>query len=179
MFWILLHDLVTFKSFQTPYMVFSIRTMIVLTVISFQIPFLHKGVWRRNGRRKELVHKVIWCVNAKVKSGTWRPGSLTWLFSFSWLYLIVKAQNQHWWSSFFFFKILSSFTLQMLSQKFPILPAPRPAPQPTHSCLLALAFSCTVAYDLRNTKGLSSHWWPTRPSFATYAASDTSSGGTG
>jgi hypothetical protein len=29
---------------------------------------------------------------------------------------------------------------------------PRPAPQPTHSCFLALAFPCTGAYDLRNKK---------------------------
>ena len=35
---------------------------------------------------------------------------------------------------------------------------------PIHSCFLALAFPCTGAYDLHKTKGLSSHWWPTRPS---------------
>jgi hypothetical protein len=34
---------------------------------------------------------------------------------------------------------------------------PRHAPQPTHSCFLALAFPCTGAYDLHKTKGLSSH----------------------
>ena len=44
----------------------------------------------------------------------------------------------------------------MLSQKFPI-PSPRPAPLPTNSCFLALAFPCTEAYDLHNTKGLSSY----------------------
>jgi hypothetical protein len=60
----------------------------------------------------------------------------------------------------------------MLSQKSPI-PSPCPAPQPTHSCLLALAFPCTGAYDLRMTQGLSSHWWPTRPSSATCATRDT------
>ena len=32
-----------------------------------------------------------------------------------------------------------------------------PAPQPTHSCFMALAFPCTGAYDLRKTKGLSSY----------------------
>jgi hypothetical protein len=53
----------------------------------------------------------------------------------------------------------------MLSPKPPI-PSPCPAPQPTHFCFLALAFPCTGAYDLRNTKGLSSQWWPTRPSSA-------------
>ena len=43
----------------------------------------------------------------------------------------------------------------MLSPKSPI-PSPCPAPQPTHSCFLALAFPCTGAYDLHKTKGLSS-----------------------
>jgi hypothetical protein len=36
---------------------------------------------------------------------------------------------------------------------------------------------CTGAYNLCKTKGLSSHWWPTRLSSATYATRDTSSGG--
>jgi hypothetical protein len=35
----------------------------------------------------------------------------------------------------------------------------------------------TGVYDLPKTKGLSSHWWPTRPSSATYATRDTNSGG--
>ena len=74
-----------------------------------------------------------------------------------------------------FLLIFSSFTFQMLSPKPPI-PSSSPAPQPTHSCFLALAFSCTGAYDLRKTKGLSSHWWPTRLSSATYATRDTALG---
>jgi hypothetical protein len=77
-----------------------------------------------------------------------------------------------------FYYIFSSFTLQMPSWKSPI-PSPPPAPQPTHFYSLALAFPCTGAYNLCKTKGLSSQWWPTRPSSATYAARDTSSGGTG
>jgi hypothetical protein len=52
----------------------------------------------------------------------------------------------------------------------------RPAPQPTHSRFLALAFPCTGAYDLHNIKGLSSHFWPTRSSSATYATRDTALG---
>jgi hypothetical protein len=60
----------------------------------------------------------------------------------------------------------------MLSWKSPI-PSPCPAPQPTQSRFLALAFPCTGAYNLCKTKGLSSHWWPTRPSSATYATRDT------
>jgi hypothetical protein len=51
----------------------------------------------------------------------------------------------------------------MLSWKSPI-PCPRPAPQPTYSPFLALAFPHKGAYDLCKTKGLSSHWQPTRPS---------------
>jgi hypothetical protein len=43
----------------------------------------------------------------------------------------------------------------MLSPKPPI-PFLCPAPQPTHSCFLALAFPYIGAYDLRNTKDLSS-----------------------
>jgi hypothetical protein len=31
------------------------------------------------------------------------------------------------------------------------------APQPTHCCFLAMAFPCTGAYNLRKTKGFSSH----------------------
>jgi hypothetical protein len=60
----------------------------------------------------------------------------------------------------------------MLSQKSSI-PSPCPAPQLTHSCFLALVFPCIGAYNLRKTKVISSHWWPTRPSSATYAARDT------
>ena len=55
------------------------------------------------------------------------------------------------------------------------IPSPCPAPQPTYSCFLALAFPCTEAYSLWKTKGLSSHWWPTRPSSATYSNRDASS----
>ena len=50
-------------------------------------------------------------------------------------------------------------------------------PPPTHSHFLALAFPCTGVYNLHKTKGLSSHWWTTRPSSAMYATRDTSSGG--
>jgi hypothetical protein len=62
----------------------------------------------------------------------------------------------------------------MLSQKSPIN-FPYPASQPTHSRFLALAFPCIAAYNLHKTKGFSSHWWPTRPSTATYATRDTRS----
>ena len=60
----------------------------------------------------------------------------------------------------------------MLFRKFPI-PSFHPAPLSTHSRFLALAFTCTGTYKVCNTKG------PLFPSSATYAARDTSSGGTG
>jgi hypothetical protein len=50
-----------------------------------------------------------------------------------------------------FYYIFSLFTFQMLSQKFPIR-SPCPAPLPTHSHFLALAFPCTGAYKVCNTK---------------------------
>ena len=43
----------------------------------------------------------------------------------------------------------------MLSRKFP-MPSLRPAPLSTHSLFLALAFPCTGAYKVCNTKGASS-----------------------
>ena len=48
----------------------------------------------------------------------------------------------------------------MVYQKPPISSS-CPAPQPTHSRFLSLAFACHEEYDLLNTEGLSSHWWPT------------------
>jgi hypothetical protein len=44
------------------------------------------------------------------------------------------------------------FKFQMLSRKFPI-PSLHPAPLPIHSFFLALAFPCTEAYKVCNTKG--------------------------
>jgi hypothetical protein len=41
---------------------------------------------------------------------------------------------------------------------------------PTYFHFTALEFSYTGVSSLQRTKGLSSHWWPTRPSSATYAA---------
>jgi hypothetical protein len=44
-----------------------------------------------------------------------------------------------------------------ISNVIPKVPYTLPAPQPTHSHFLALAFPCTGTYDLCKTKGLSSH----------------------
>jgi hypothetical protein len=52
----------------------------------------------------------------------------------------------------FCYYIFSSFTFPK-----PPIPSPCPVPQPTHSHFLALVFPCTGAYNLCNTKGLSSH----------------------
>ena len=54
-------------------------------------------------------------------------------------------------------------------------PIPLPALLPIHP--LPLPGQCTGVYNLHKTKGLSFHWWPTRPSSATYVTRDTSSGG--
>jgi hypothetical protein len=44
-----------------------------------------------------------------------------------------------------------------ISNAIPKIPYTLPPLQPTHSRFLALAFPCTESYDLRKTKGLSSH----------------------
>ena len=58
----------------------------------------------------------------------------------------------------FYFFLLDLFFIYS-SNAIPKAPYTRlcRAPQPTHSCFLALAFPCTGAYDLHKTKGLSSH----------------------
>jgi hypothetical protein len=69
----------------------------------------------------------------------------------------------------FFFNIFSSITFLMLAQKSPMpspsLPYP-PIPTfwPCHSPVLGhIKFACPM--------GLSFQWWPTRPSFDTFADS--------
>ena len=62
-----------------------------------------------------------------------------------------------------FFLLFFSFIRYFLHLHFkcysqsPLYPPHPPAPQPTHSCFLTQAFSCTGAYELHKTKGLSSH----------------------
>jgi hypothetical protein len=67
-------------------------------------------------------------------------------------------------SSFYLFPYLLDIFFIYISNALPKapIPSPCPAPQPTHSHFLALAFPCTEVYDLRKTKGLSSHCWQTR-----------------
>jgi hypothetical protein len=59
-----------------------------------------------------------------------------------------------WWYSLKK-KLLDIFFIY-ISNAIPKVPYtfPCPAPQPTHSHFLALAFPCTGAYNLRKTKGL-------------------------
>jgi hypothetical protein len=94
-------------------------------------------------------------------------GHVYFIFFFSFFFLV-------------FFLLLDIFFIYISNAilKVPYtLPLP---PSPTiHSCFPGLAFPCTGAYNLCKTKGLSSQLWPTRPSSATYAARDMSSGGTG
>jgi hypothetical protein len=67
-----------------------------------------------------------------------------------------NEEKKLYYFSFYFLLDFFSFTFQMLSSKPPI-PSPCSARQPTHTCFLALAFPCTEAYNLSNTKSLSSH----------------------
>jgi hypothetical protein len=66
--------------------------------------------------------------------------------------------------------MLSPFLVPPLKNTFHLYAPPSPAHQPTHSHFLALASPHTEAYSLHRTKDLSSHWCPTRPSSAAYAA---------
>ena len=83
---------------------------------------------------------------------------------------------------FIHFIHIYSLTFQMLSL-FPVFPSatplyhsPPPACMrvlphpPTHSCLHTLKFPYTGALSLHRTKGLSSHWCPTRPSCVAYTS---------
>ena len=74
----------------------------------------------------------------------------------------------------FYYYVFSSITFRMLSQKSPIPSPPLPYPPipifwPWHYPVLRhIKFACSM--------GLSFQWWPTRPSFDTYAARVKSSG---
>ena len=80
----------------------------------------------------------------------------------------------YWIFSLFIFQMLSPFPVSPPQTPYPILPLPasmRVLPHPpNHSCLPALAFPYTAASRLHRTKGLSSHWCPTKQSSVTYVA---------
>jgi hypothetical protein len=91
---------------------------------------------------------------------------LIWKLNIKWLVYRV--------SNFFHFYIIYFLHLHFKCYpESPLYPPTCPVPQHTHSHILALAFPCTRAYDLPQTKGLSSHWWPTKTSSATNATRDT------
>ena len=82
--------------------------------------------------------------------------------------IMIKEHSFCWLVSFF----LTRYFLHLYFKCYPKSPLypPRHALQPTHSCLLALAFPCTGAYNLGKTKGHLYQQWLSRPSSPTYAA---------
>jgi hypothetical protein len=77
---------------------------------------------------------------------------------------------------FIYLFILLGIFLVYIFNAIPKLPHTHPSnPLPSHSPFLALAFPCTGAYKACKSNGPSLQWWPTRPSFDTYAARDKSS----
>jgi hypothetical protein len=75
---------------------------------------------------------------------------------------------------FFFFNwVFSSFTFSMLSQRSPI-PTP-PIPYPPTPLFWPWRSPVLGHIKFANPMGLSLQWWPTRPSFDTYAAKEKSS----
>ena len=104
------------------------------------------------------------------KNGTyWAISLLLERFFFSFIYFC-----SYWVFYLFTIQMLSSFPFSPPEIPYPILYFPasmKVLPQPsTHSCLNILAFTYIGALSLHRTKGLSSHWCPTMPSSATYAA---------
>jgi hypothetical protein len=80
--------------------------------------------------------------------------------------------------SFYFSLLLDIFFIYISNvNPFPGLPSENPYPihstsahQPTHFCFSVLVFPYTGTSNALKPKGLSSHWCPTSPSSATYAA---------
>ena len=68
---------------------------------------------------------------------------------------------------YFLYLQFKCYPLSWFPLQNPSIPTPSPY-SPTHqSCFLVLAFPYTGTSSLHRTKGLHSHWWPTRPSSAT------------
>jgi hypothetical protein len=165
----------------------------LLTLVPFELPRYWNDssvATRHSHDRQSVKHYSFWDTSGTVLSGFPRASAVGGTLGLRELWETVfkqKAQprvtaiNSHaqliclW---FFFLDIL--FTFQMFPPflvsplKTPLSSPPNPAHQPTHSCFLALAFPYTGAQNLHRTKGLSSHWWLTRPCSATYAARATS-----
>jgi hypothetical protein len=101
----------------------------------------------------DLVYPILW----------WGP----W---FTWICFLCRVISIDLFSFFFYYYVFSSITFPMLSQKSPPLPYPHiPILWPWRSPVLGhIKFACPM--------GISFQWWPTRPSFDTYAARVKSSG---
>jgi hypothetical protein len=72
------------------------------------------------------------------------------------------------WNIFFIY-ISNIFPLHIFPFINPLYHPPSPIPH-IHSHLTILAFPCIGSSSLYRTKGLSSHWFSTNPSSATYVA---------
>jgi hypothetical protein len=87
--------------------------------------------------------------------------------------------------SFLFFKFnlyfLIRYFLHLHFKCNPKSPPDAPLPLPYRPTLISWAWRSPTLRHIKfaTPRGLSSQWWPTRPSSDTYAARDTSSGGTG
>ena len=101
-------------------------------------------------------------------------------FAYSLCFALELCASEARWPLTIFYSKNNFFIRYFLHLYFKCYPEsplyPCPALQPTNSRFLSLALPCTGAYNLHKTKDLSSHWWLTRPSSATYATRDTSSG---
>ena len=86
---------------------------------------------------------------------------------------------------FFSFQFFIRYLLYLHFKCYPGSPlnvaSPLPPCSPTHQlpCLGSGVSPVLGHIKLGRPRGLSSQWWPPRPSSATYAAKDMSSGGTG
>ena len=86
---------------------------------------------------------------------------------------VNKSILFYWIFYLFIFQMLILFWFPLWKPPYPTLPLPASmrvlCHPPTYSCPPALAFPNTGELSLHRTKGLSSHWCPTRPSSSTYA----------
>jgi hypothetical protein len=117
---------------------------------------------------EELIYSQ--CSNARKWGSQGTPGSLILLGLFIYLFVCLFVCLL---LDIFFIYISNAILRVPYTLPPPCSPTyPTPASWPWHSPLLG-----HIKFEI--PRGLSSHWWPTRPSSATFAARDTSSGGTG
>jgi hypothetical protein len=90
---------------------------------------------------------------------------------------VTAVYHQPWFVFLFCFYFLIRYFLHLHFKCYTKSP-PAPPPPHTHT---SWPWRSPVLRHIKfaRPRGLSSQWWPTRPSSDTYAARDTSSGGTG